>query len=266
MPLPAPHLRLVQAAVKMANAPELSLRGGQRPTWRPEREARGSALGVQSREGSSVFAGVSLLSDRILRDSHVASLLGMTNLRASRHRMRIADIANERRYRRNRLVRFYRWPVRTASASPRFPRRFAPRNDKLESFTPQNAYRRYCQPAWRSMSAATDAIGWCVFIGGRCGLQVPPRDSHVASLLGMTNLRASRHRMRIADIASLHGGHGPPCRLTFGLCHYGIGSSAPGAACRSPAMRHRQSADQDTVAGSYSDAERLSDSSTRAWR
>ena len=158
MPLPAPHLRLVQAAVKMANDPELSLRGGQRPTWRPEREARGSALGVQSREGSSVFAGVPLLSDRVLRDSHVASLLGMTNL------------------------------------------------------------------------------------------------------------RASRHRMRIADIASLHGGHGPPCRLTFGLCHYGIGSSAPGAACRSPAMRHRQSADQDTVAGSYSDAERLSDSSTRAWR
>ena len=84
--------------------------------------------------------------------------------------------------------------------------------------------------------------------------------------LAMTNLRASRHRMRIADIASLHGGHGPPCRLTFCFCHYGIGSSAPGAACRSPAMRHRQSADQDTVAGSYSDAERLSDSSTRAWR
>ena len=125
MPLPAPHLRLVQAAVKMANDPELSLRGGQRPTWRPEREARGSALGVQSREGSSVFAAGS--------------------------------------------------PV-IGPDSARFPRRFAPRNDKLESFTPQNAYRRYCQPAWRSMSAATDAIGWCVFIGGRCGLQVPPRD------------------------------------------------------------------------------------------
>ena len=40
-------------------APNLSLRGGQRPTWRPEREARGSALGVQSREGSCVFAGLS---------------------------------------------------------------------------------------------------------------------------------------------------------------------------------------------------------------
>ena len=75
MPLPAPHLRLVQAAVKMANDPELSLRGGQRPTWRPEREARGSALGVQSREGSAVsywlplkwhapIASVAALSER----------------------------------------------------------------------------------------------------------------------------------------------------------------------------------------------------------
>ena len=33
--------------------PDLSLRGGRRPTWRPEREARGSALGVQSREGTA---------------------------------------------------------------------------------------------------------------------------------------------------------------------------------------------------------------------
>jgi len=46
------HLQSVQATVKMANAPELSLRGGRRPTWRPEREARGSALGVQSRGGT----------------------------------------------------------------------------------------------------------------------------------------------------------------------------------------------------------------------
>ena len=36
--------------------PDLSLRGGRRPTWRPEREARGSALGVQSRGGSCDFA------------------------------------------------------------------------------------------------------------------------------------------------------------------------------------------------------------------
>ena len=41
---------------KWQTPPDLSLRGGHRPTWRPEREARGSALGVQSREGSCVFA------------------------------------------------------------------------------------------------------------------------------------------------------------------------------------------------------------------
>ena len=54
------------------------MRGGQRPTWRPEREARGSALGVQSREGSYVFAGAFLLSTPVLRDCRVASLLAMT--------------------------------------------------------------------------------------------------------------------------------------------------------------------------------------------
>ena len=37
----------------------------------------------------------------------------------------------ERRYRRNRSVRFYRHLARTGSASPRLPRRFAPRNDNL---------------------------------------------------------------------------------------------------------------------------------------
>ena len=55
----------------MANASDLSLRGGQRPTWRPEREARGSALGVQSREGSHDFAdslpGIRLRSARLPR-------------------------------------------------------------------------------------------------------------------------------------------------------------------------------------------------------
>ena len=55
-PGPATHLQSVQATVKMANASDLSLRGGRRPTWRPERAARGSALGVQSREGSHDFA------------------------------------------------------------------------------------------------------------------------------------------------------------------------------------------------------------------
>ena len=56
MPLPAVNRRLAQAIVKTVPAPDLSLRGGRRPTWRPEREARGSALGVQSRGGSCDFA------------------------------------------------------------------------------------------------------------------------------------------------------------------------------------------------------------------
>ena len=45
--------------------PNLSLRGGRRPTW-------------QSREGSHDFAGSALLSTPVLRDCHVASLLAMT--------------------------------------------------------------------------------------------------------------------------------------------------------------------------------------------
>ncbi len=53
------------------------------------------------------------------RKGHAASVR-----RQSRQRLR-----SERRYRRNRLVRFYRHLVRTGSAFPRLPRRFAPRND-----------------------------------------------------------------------------------------------------------------------------------------
>ena len=56
MPRPAQCCRPAQVDDKTVIAPDLSLRGGQRPTWRPEREARGSALGVQSREGSHDFA------------------------------------------------------------------------------------------------------------------------------------------------------------------------------------------------------------------
>ena len=46
---------------------------------RPEREARGSALGVQSRESSYVFAGAFVISNIVLRDCHVALLLAMTS-------------------------------------------------------------------------------------------------------------------------------------------------------------------------------------------
>ena len=69
----------------------------------------------------------------------------------------------------------------------RAPRRFAPRNDKSGSIAPLNSCHQYCQPAWRSLSAATDAIGRCVFIDTLHELEVPSRDCHVALLLAMTH-------------------------------------------------------------------------------
>ena len=49
-----------------------------------------------------------------------------------------------------------------------------PRNDKSGGIVPLNLCRDHCQPAWRSLSAATDAIGACHFDGGLYGLPVPP--------------------------------------------------------------------------------------------
>ena len=49
--------------------------------------------------------------------------------------LQLPKALTERRYRRNRLVRFYRHLVRTGSAFPRLPRRFAPRNDNSGTIT-----------------------------------------------------------------------------------------------------------------------------------
>ena len=107
----------------MANAKGLSLRGGQRPTWRPEREARGSALGVQSRS--------TRLDNRALPANTVTLRGGASRTPPPTRRVRSAIMPPnlgacmalaERRYRRNRSVRFYRHLVRTGSAFPRLPR------------------------------------------------------------------------------------------------------------------------------------------------
>ena len=63
--------------LKWQRLPDLSLRGGRRPTW-------------QSREGSYVFAGSTQLSGQVLRDFPVASLLGMAILIALRRRITTA--------------------------------------------------------------------------------------------------------------------------------------------------------------------------------
>ena len=54
-----------------------------------------------------------------------------------------------------------------------------PRNDKLGGIAPQNPCSICCQLAWRSLSAATDAIGAHHFNNGLYELQVPSRDCHV---------------------------------------------------------------------------------------
>ena len=112
MPLPATHLQSVQTTVKMVSAPELSLRGGRRPTWRPERAARGSALGVQSR------------STRPYRGKAIGEIV---------------------------------------TASPRLPRPLRGlAMTNLRALYVRHECLHICDCQWRSLSAATDAIGPCV--------------------------------------------------------------------------------------------------------
>ena len=115
-----------------------------------------------------------------------------------------------------------------------------PRNDKSESFTPQNAYRKSCQSAWRSASALyrgikpqegtgaprapltchceerSDVAISQYTVGSWGSLRrkrscLPEIATSACGLLAMTNLRASRHRMRTAKVASLHGAQRAPC-------------------------------------------------------
>ena len=72
----------------------------------------------------------------------------------------------------------------------RFPRRFAPRNDKPVCLTPPNYYCNTCDCLWRSLSAATDAIGAYHFtltsMGRKClpeiatGAKRPRNDKSIA--------------------------------------------------------------------------------------
>ena len=64
-----------------------------------------------------------------------------------------------------------------------------PRNDKSGGIAPMNLYRSYCQPAWRSLSAATDASGLYVFSAAGTGrLCLPEIATSAFGLLAMTNL------------------------------------------------------------------------------
>ena len=137
------------------------------------------------------------------RKGHAASVRRQSRQRLRSERRYIFLSRSSRRYSRNRSVRFYRHLERTGSAFPRLPRRFAPRNDTSGAFTiitigcsdrqhcagagcplPYNGvcgrrqYAQICCCQRRSLTAATDAIGFYVFNGSLYELQVPSRDCH----------------------------------------------------------------------------------------
>ena len=160
MPLPAVNRRLAQAIVKTVPAPDLSLRGGRRPTWRPEREARGSALGVQSREGSCSSYKLSLkwcapiASVAALTAQPLAALppYGCGVPLAGCERLGQLQISGYSADRTDFQICHCDapkgpWQSRAGSydfadgfpairqSTARFPRRFAPRNDNPSAFT-----------------------------------------------------------------------------------------------------------------------------------
>ena len=135
--------------------PDVSLRGGRRPTWRPEREARGSALGVQSREGTADLERLSL--KWYVPIASVAAVTAQPLTALPPYGCGVPLAGNERpagwQYLRHKFIgampsslslrggRRPTWQSRStrpdhrkaigenAAAFPRLPRRFAPRND-----------------------------------------------------------------------------------------------------------------------------------------
>ena len=151
------------------------------------------------------------------------SALAMTNLLALRHRIRAAKptackALTDRRYRRNRLVRFYRQPVRIGSACPRLPRAQSalamtnllalrhriraakptackalnPRKGDAASVRRQSRQRLRSERRYRR-NRLVRFYRQPVRIGSAC-----PRLPRAQSALAMTNLLALRHRIRAA--------------------------------------------------------------------
>ena len=127
---------------------------------------------------------------------------------------------NERRYRRNRSVRFYRHLARTGSAFPRLPRRFAPRNDNLGECRGAPALSYGLIPLYKALTERRYRRNWCVPFSRwlvRDGSAFP-RLPRAQSALAMTNRWRSPLYRQPAVIASI----------------------APGAACRPPTTPARK--------------------------
>ena len=147
----------------MANASDLSLRGGQRPTWRPEREARGSALGVQSREGSHDFAdNLPVIRPGTARLPRRLRLLAMTRQGSVRCTSALLRLN-------------YFLPGARGAPLPAPSGGGCHFNDSL------------CESFVQHREGHAPPLQWRVpRNGGRYGTAVPSRDCHVASLLAMT--------------------------------------------------------------------------------
>ena len=73
-------------------------------------------------------------------------------------------------------------------------------------------YPEICSCHRRSVSAATDAIGWCVFIGTLYELEVPSRDCHVG-LRPPRNDNSGVHTILTMACTDCKCGAGPGCPL-----------------------------------------------------
>ena len=224
MPRPAQCCRPAQVDDKTVIAPDLSLRGGRRPTWqsRSTRPHRGKATGETAtafprlprrfaprndtsgeREVHQRPPTVELLPTGRSLSAATGPVWGGCHFNDSlcesfvQHR---EGHAPPLQWRVPRNGGWYGTAVPSRACTPRALSR-ASRSGRhvasLLAMTHQGgAAVHQCPPAvellptGRSLSAATDAIGRCVFIGTLYELEVPSRDCHVASLLAMTNLGA----------------------------------------------------------------------------
>ena len=176
MPLPATHLQPVQAAVKMVTAPDLSLRGRFAPVAISGRHLQ-SVQSVDKTHGP--IASVAALSERhwqsqIWRHSwRTYNALKFVIARPRRGRgnlgkaVTISPMAFPRSSRVLRDCHVGLWP---------------PRNDKSGSWSARRKCSKTCNCQWRSLTAATDAIGFYVFIDSRYKSAVQSRERHVAPL------------------------------------------------------------------------------------
>ena len=151
------------------------------------------------------------------RKGHAASVR-----RQSRQRLR-----SDRRYRRNRLVRFYRHLVRTGSAFPRLPRPLwglaMTRQGSAAMGTVRHTESAVLLPLRGRAGHAPPLQGQCGLNGGWYKSAVPSRDCHVASLLAMTRQGSAAmgtvRRTESAVLLPLRGRAwlSPPLQGQYGL-------------------------------------------------